>query len=187
MQFLESCVERLQKGFPRALLLPFYAKPVILLTVPPPGIVLRMSLPNAKTLPLILIVLFTAWLLLAVNRNNPVVTPVVAAKVIPSPAPPVTSRVNVKIRYYTSTKNVDLPMPNEPLTLKTAEGTFEAKTNKRGIARFSAMACGKEVTLKFTGTPRGTFTRQLACGKNASWEYHFDSFAGLEGSIKQMR
>lgn len=85
--------------------------------------------------------------------------------------------INVLVEYFTSSKNRDYPMPNEPLTLQSGGKSFSITTNSKGFAKFSNIPCGKQVEIMFTGEPKASFSRSLTCqGQLQKWRYHFNSF-----------
>lgn len=94
---------------------------------------------------------------------------------------------NIIIKYYTSTKNHDYPLPNETIIIKSANQTFETKTNKKGLAKFSNIACDQEISVFFQGVPTAIFKRYLVCGKLANWLYFFNSFAEDGKQVEQIK
>jgi hypothetical protein len=94
---------------------------------------------------------------------------------------------NIIIKYYTSTKNRDYPLINEVIIIKSANQTFEAKTNKKGLVKFSNIACDQEISIFFQGIPTAIFKRYLVCGKPANFVYFFNSFAEEGKQVEQIK
>ncbi len=109
------------------------------------------------------------------------------SEVVQQPTP--RTMVDVLVKYFSSAKVHDYPMPNEPIVLKVENQRFNEITNSKGLATFSNVPCGKQAKLTFTGEPSRSFSRSLKCeNQTVIWRYYFDSYAEFGSlAIKQVK